>query len=552
MVIIIYASSPEAETDPSAGVRLLNIAEVAMRSDSTDVVAIREQASDGYVARFYHVAPGEFRLHYISTNGQALDQTVPAMRDRRTVVFMRTGKGRVLLVEGSAFKGVDYQGIDPTRTIIISVPRLGVSTEPAECARLAEILLHDLAIGSGSLGEAFTTTLDAPDADPLLLIYAAAVVLSRLDRETSPALDDTWPTDPSSQDLFYDKWQDRALRWLKRAMLDGAPPDVSAVLWRLQAVGAIVKVKARALSSPPMLECAWFWAVAQSIRNPKAVPKSIGFRAVGLTGGGTAPWLTWRSAYAKGDVAAAVNPGTRDLQSTIDAVAAKVRALVARSPEISPVDQSKDPLAFLSPVSKAVAMRTFEATDMRSNGRHKERGTDSATDLAVLFSAPAPELEQKLLHALAELEAGFGPREASAAPPVNASSTLDPPALRRMILSPDDANKGRFGGSSESGDFVLRAEFDGSKHKDKARIRLAVECKKPLTVSHERVEFFLHDSFRPNRIMVRFRKGRAITTVTAWGGFTVGAWLPARGLELELDLARLPEHRHHSRALTLG
>jgi hypothetical protein len=540
VTIIIQGPADEEKIDLGASLRLLNVNELAMRSDRADAAAVQEQTFDGYVARFYRVAPGDFRLRYVSWNGQTLEQTVPAMRDRRTVVFVRAGKGTVLLAKDNAFTSVDYQGIDPSRTVIVSVPRSGSSSRPEECLRLAAVLLHDLAAGSGSLGSAFTANLDAVDADPLLLIYAASVVLTRLDRETSPALDATWPADLVKQEAFRKQWQDKALSWLNRTMLDGAPPDVTAVLWRLQAAGAIANAKAKSLSSPPMLECAWFWAVARSTSDPKAVPSSEGFRAVGRSGGGTTPWLTWRSASAKGDVATPANRGTGDLKSTIDAVASKVRALVASSPYDVPVDQSNDPLAFLSPVSRAVALRTLEVTEARSSDRSRKRGVDPATELAVLFSVPATELKQKLLHASEELDAALGPREASAARSARAASTSDPPALRRMIVSPDDSNAGRFGGSAKSGDFVLRAEFAEAKRKNKVRVTLTVECEKPINVSHEQVEFFLHDSYEPDRIAVPFRKGKATLAVNAWGGFTVGAWLAARGLELELNLATIP------------
>jgi hypothetical protein len=86
----------------------------------------------------------------------------------------------------------------------------------------------------------------------------------------------------------------------------------------------------------------------------------------------------------------------------------------------------------------------------------------------------------------------------------------------------------------------LRAEFGKAKDKNKIRVKLMVECEKQIDVGREQVEFFLHDSFRPNRITVPFRKGRATLEVNTWGGFTVGAWLAARGLELELNLAAIP------------
>jgi hypothetical protein len=54
------------------------------------------------------------------------------------------------------------------------------------------------------------------------------------------------------------------------------------------------------------------------------------------------------------------------------------------------------------------------------------------------------------------------------------------------------------------------------------------------------VEFFLHTIFIPSCIKASFRGYTASVTVHAWGGFTVGAWLPSQRVELECDLAALP------------
>ncbi|MFI5408038.1 pYEATS domain-containing protein [Kaistia sp. UC242_56] len=42
----------------------------------------------------------------------------------------------------------------------------------------------------------------------------------------------------------------------------------------------------------------------------------------------------------------------------------------------------------------------------------------------------------------------------------------------------------------------------------------------------DEVLFCLHDSFPKNVRRERFRGGSARIAVTAWGGFTVGIWLP--------------------------
>ena len=49
----------------------------------------------------------------------------------------------------------------------------------------------------------------------------------------------------------------------------------------------------------------------------------------------------------------------------------------------------------------------------------------------------------------------------------------------------------------------------------------------------------LHPTFSPPAIKVAFRGRHARLRIRAWGGFTVGAWVPRDGIELELDLAQV-------------
>jgi hypothetical protein len=254
------------------------------------------------------------------------------MKGRRSIVFMSAGTGTVLTAEAGAYKPVEHHGVDPARTIIVSVPRSGPRPDLAETTRLAEILLHDLAVGSGSLGSAFTDALDAVDADPFLKIYGAAVVLNRLAQDASPALDDAWPTDPAEQIESRARWHKRAADWLQAVSKRGAPPDVVAASWRLQDEGEKVMGRSGSLSSPPMLECAWRWAVAQNARDPKAVPTTASFRAAARTGGGTAPWLSWQPAAAKAQIAPVPTGQNDDLDPLIGKVADRVRGILEIPP----------------------------------------------------------------------------------------------------------------------------------------------------------------------------------------------------------------------------
>jgi hypothetical protein len=541
LAVIIRAASPEAKTDLSAGLRLLNGDDVAMRSDGQDAAALQEETDNGYAARLYHVPAGDFRLRYVATTGETLDQTVPVMKDRRTVVFMSAGTGSVLIPDGETFQTVERQGVDPSRTVVVSVPRTALASALAEDARLAEILLHDLAVGRGSLGQAFTDALDAPDADPLLRVYAAAVILTRLDQGASPALDAPWPAEAPEQAAFAARWRARAALWLTSVLQTGAPPDVTPMLWRLQEAGEALAVKPPPLASPPMLDCAWGWAVAQSTRDPKAVPAGVSFRAAGRGTGGTAPWLTWRAASAKGGAPAAKGSKSGDLPAMVDAVASKVADIVNAIPASGSPDRRGDPLDFLSPDAKAMAVRAFEVADPQglrtTDSAAAGARTDPVTELATLFGTPAPELQARLAQTLAELDDMIG---GGGAPPgaVARTAASDPPALMRMVQVPDDPNKGRFGGAAERAGLVLSAAFAPTRNKAWVRVELTVEDRLNEMADGDQADLFLHDSFRPSRIAAVFRKGRASRTVTAWGGFTVGAWIPSRGVELELDLAQ--------------
>lgn len=109
------------------------------------------------------------------------------------------------------------------------------------------------------------------------------------------------------------------------------------------------------------------------------------------------------------------------------------------------------------------------------------------------------------------------------------------PALSRAIVSSSDPWKGRFGGHAERAGFTLEARFARGPAQ---WVELELLVRGP-GKDREVVELFLHDSFHPDRLKLKFSNGVASCSTLAWGGFTVGAWLPTREIELELDLAQI-------------
>lgn len=123
----------------------------------------------------------------------------------------------------------------------------------------------------------------------------------------------------------------------------------------------------------------------------------------------------------------------------------------------------------------------------------------------------------------------------------------DPNAVSMQILEANDPHKGRWGGSATRDGYLLSAEFVlNAANRSWVTVILTVEADPELISSsyNEPVEFFLHPTFHPDRIRTIFRGYRARIELGCYGGFTVGAWIPGAGVELELDLAELDDAPH--------
>jgi hypothetical protein len=126
------------------------------------------------------------------------------------------------------------------------------------------------------------------------------------------------------------------------------------------------------------------------------------------------------------------------------------------------------------------------------------------------------------------------------AAPTVTNTPADPPCMERPITDADDPHKGRFGGNSDTGGFRLAAKFGAGEDAKVVPITLSVSGEGEFESYDDVAEFFLHPTFRPDRLRATFDGRKAAVEVLSWGGFTVGVWLPKGGIELELDLATAP------------
>ncbi|MDW9547917.1 pYEATS domain-containing protein [Sinorhizobium meliloti] len=123
----------------------------------------------------------------------------------------------------------------------------------------------------------------------------------------------------------------------------------------------------------------------------------------------------------------------------------------------------------------------------------------------------------------------------------------DPEALSLQIMEQNDPHKGRWGGVASKDGYLLSAEFvPTTGTRSWVTVVLSVEADPDLISSSydEPVEFFLHPTFHPDRVRTVFRGYKARLELGCYGGFTVGAWLPGPGIELELDLSELKDAPH--------
>lgn len=102
----------------------------------------------------------------------------------------------------------------------------------------------------------------------------------------------------------------------------------------------------------------------------------------------------------------------------------------------------------------------------------------------------------------------------------------------------DDPWRGRFGGKPSDRGFTLAATFRNVSRSTVEIVLNVIAAAGTNIADGEKVVFYLHDTFNPDKVTALFHGGTAELTVMSYGGFTVGAWIPSVPVELELNLAR--------------
>lgn len=529
--VIVLFDGRGVSAPGNLGIRLYaaDAAGTAMRSDR-QAVRNAQTATGDFIARVYHVSPGLYRLQYRGTTGDTLTQSVPAMAGRQTVLLLRLAEAHVLVSSEEALETNTHVGVEAALSTIVSIAAGEPVRTHLEATRTASILLNDLANNRSSLGEDLMRLLEGAKCDPLLKLYAAAVIVNRLDLETSPTLDASYPTKPSERRSFRAQWLRRAEALLPRRRRKGVPDDF-VVIKRRCAEELKGSEKLPTLASPPLLQVSWRWAIKGSFSNPRAIPESFSFRGVEQGAVTSPPWLVWRPAAAKAGAATTVKmPG---LKKTLGLLAESTSRLISMSGQST---QSRDPLSYLPSDSSSLANTAFQVAGQGT------RPNDLSQQVAETVQVSARTLRSAAEQALTDVNRAIETYQSgqSLELMVRGTGGSTPPPLRRPVVDPDDPQRARFGGQSEANGARLSATFKSIKgNADEIEVLVKATVKTP--IENEVAEFFLHDSFEPNYVIVPLDGKVARLQFRAYGGFTVGAWLPSRSTELELDLQQAPK-----------
>lgn len=373
VVMIVRAPEGRSQIDPSRSVRL----------DGTGARPFPAQPQDrddelGVASRRYDAEPGIYLLGYESAERRRLEQSLHVFPGRRTIAYLEYGAAQRLVNGDKGYARVRRRGLDPRRTLLLSVSDDEAAPDP-ECLRRAQILLHAVDRAGGTLDLALVAPLMRADACPYLRTYALAALVRRVEYLTRPTGSLSGPEVKSLVAFARDLIQSEP----------GAPrADTAAAAWRLQSLGVSTShgQDDSPLSAPPLLQRSWRWICEQSIGHPDIAPKNPVFRAAVFSRAASAPWLTWRRSAMR----ASPPPSTLH-----DGEVENVQALLAASRKSE---------AWRSPAGLSPRSAQFVNVVASETGRLAGDWTDAeARAVAVRLGTPANFLEERAMSATREL-----------------------------------------------------------------------------------------------------------------------------------------------------
>lgn len=544
-IFVVVASKTAGDAQKGlAGLRIHDARESTVPALDQPPSSIRLRP--GEVARSFFVRPGRYQISYTGLTGETIRQSVPALKGRQTVVLLKSRRGDVLQTSGDRFVRKNILGIDPTTSVIVTVRGNETQAEIRKSLRLMGLLLRGLETGAPALTTSFLSVIRKRNADPLLKLAASITVIARIEQGGSPAIDEKVPP-RSEYPGFRTKWLELAASWLRRQSFHELPTDFVAAWWQLEKLGGakpIAPVPSKlpaAIDTPPLFSCSWRWAACRSVETTDTLRLTPSIIAAARSASGHQPWLVWNSSAAK---ALPSSLWKSDNRSTEQLARDTVRS-VSKLLNLWEGPRASALLQQLGPELGAMALQ------LRGLVGREELGSPLASILASTMALPNRTLRHRLLSTEKEIAKTLFPKAeesadlrtavGSRAGSIGRSTSKKlsrAPALSRAVKVPDDPNKGRFGRHASANGFTLCARFPNQKTSEWTKIEILVFA---TGVEHQVVQFYLHDSFRPSLIEEKLKNGKASLTLSAWGGFTVGVWIPSKRTELELDLSQLPD-----------
>jgi prokaryotic YEATS domain len=155
------------------------------------------------------------------------------------------------------------------------------------------------------------------------------------------------------------------------------------------------------------------------------------------------------------------------------------------------------------------------------------------------------QLDQKItqiFEELRELRTSAGPIAAAVDGGANGGAAQRDEALKLPAITDEkDPQKGRFGRQEQRNGRKISALVEVSSIQSGwGKVSLKVTSLPGSPELAGKVDFYLHDTFRPDHYVVQVINGEATLVLRAWGAFTVGAVADAGATPLELDLATSP------------
>lgn len=256
-----------AKSDPARSVRVLDAQrdEVARWSERSGQRRGRLQAT---------LPPGAYVVRYKSTGNRVVEQTVVVTSGRQTVVRLSSERGYEFRGREGHRTPTAVRGIDPARTVILSVTEGSSGLYERDISR-ARTLLRGLNARSALLDEQLTQ-MSARDADPYMRLYCGLLVAKACHDYPDRA-----------------QWAQGIAQQIAGALPSEFEADVSALRWRLDPSAGLPAYGQ--LRMPPMLAISWRWISEWTVQAPGIVARGEMMDAASDAPSAFLPWLVWNA-----------------------------------------------------------------------------------------------------------------------------------------------------------------------------------------------------------------------------------------------------------------